>query len=191
MQKECTKDRIMGTALKLFSENGYSAVSMRDIAAVVGIQASTIYHYFPGKREIFLSIISQAQEMTVQYRDRFIQALNSIERVESEPFVRAGMLFVTGYLRNERIEALLHTLESERFHDPEADAVWKSMLFTAPLEHETNTFRTLIARNMLRETDADRLAAEYHGIAMIGYFTGNLERMAEGLRAFYQRVFFK
>lgn len=128
--------------------------------------------------------------MTVQYRDRFTQAPDNIERVDCEPFVRAGMLFVTGYLRNERIEALLHTLESERFHDPEAGAVWKkSMLFTAPLEHEANTFRALVSRGLLRETDAERLSAEYHGIIMVGYFTDNLERMAEGLRSFYQRVF--
>ena len=36
-----TKEAIMNTALKMFSEKGYAAVSMRDISGEVGIRASS------------------------------------------------------------------------------------------------------------------------------------------------------
>ena len=47
----------------------------------------------------------------------------------------------------------------------------------------------LAARGEIRETDADRLAGEYHGIIMLGYFTGDTGRMTRDLTAFYNRVF--
>nr|AGS53079.1 transcriptional regulator, TetR/AcrR family [uncultured bacterium contig00036] len=51
-----TKEKIMDAAARLFSDKGYDCVSMRDIAAVVGIQAASIYNHFPSKRDILLSL---------------------------------------------------------------------------------------------------------------------------------------
>ena len=46
-------------------------------------------------------------------------------------------------------------------------------------------------RRVNGSTDADRLAGEYHGIIMLGYFTGDMDRMVRDLTAFYSRVFSK
>jgi len=56
MEAHSTKERIMDTAIVLFSEIGYDLVSMRDIAGKVGIKASSIYNHFPSKRDILLTI---------------------------------------------------------------------------------------------------------------------------------------
>ena len=50
--KEDTKNLIIQNALKLFSEKGFSAVSMRDLAEAVGISVSTIYHYYESKQAL-------------------------------------------------------------------------------------------------------------------------------------------
>ena len=50
-----TKERIIFESLNLFSQKGYDGVSMRDIAAAVGIKGASIYNHFKGKEEIFLS----------------------------------------------------------------------------------------------------------------------------------------
>jgi AcrR family transcriptional regulator len=52
-----TKDLIFYTALRLFSERGYDGVSMRDIAAAVGIKAASIYNHFASKEDIFNSLL--------------------------------------------------------------------------------------------------------------------------------------
>lgn len=49
MEEKNTRELIMQEALDLFAAKGYAAVSMRDIAAAVGIRASSIYHHFSGK----------------------------------------------------------------------------------------------------------------------------------------------
>jgi AcrR family transcriptional regulator len=52
-QEHCgTKDRIINTAIILFSEKGYSKVSVRDIANLVGIKAASLYNHFRSKEEI-------------------------------------------------------------------------------------------------------------------------------------------
>lgn len=55
-----TKDKILYQALKLFSKYGYSDVTMKDVAEVVGIKAPSIYKHFCSKEEIFDTILENA-----------------------------------------------------------------------------------------------------------------------------------
>ena len=119
MPKENTKDTIIREALRLFAEKGYAAVSMRDLAEAVGISASTIYHYYESKQVLFREMVRQANELTVRARDSFFRILGGTEKVECGPFVRAGIMYVTAYLRHEKIDPLLRMLESERFMNPQ------------------------------------------------------------------------
>jgi len=56
MDRPPTKDRIMDAAIVLFSDKGCDKVSMRDIAAEVGIKAASIYNHFPSKQGILKNI---------------------------------------------------------------------------------------------------------------------------------------
>ena len=47
-----TKEKIMRVSAKLFSIKGYEKVTVRVIAAAVGINTASIYRYFLSKREI-------------------------------------------------------------------------------------------------------------------------------------------
>ena len=189
MSSEETKEAIMNTALKMFAEKGYAAVSMRDISGEVGIRASTIYYYFKSKQDIFDALIEMVDKINADLKAGFSKALSLSEKVKCEDFVRVGKLFVTGYLGNEKIGDVLHMLENERFHDPKADEAWKKMLFSDPIGNAKEVFETLHKRKLIKDKDAARLASEYHGILVLGYFTGDLTAMEGSLRAFYKRVF--
>lgn len=189
MSSEETRESIMNTALKMFSEKGYAAVSMRDISGAVGIRASTIYYYFKSKQDIFDALIKTVDSVSEQLKSNFAKALGNSDTVKCEDFVRVGKLFVTGYLNNEKIGTILHMLETERFHDPKADEAWKKMLFIDPIENSKEVFEVLYKRKLIKDKDSNRLAAEYHGIIVLGYFTGDMDSMDGALRAFYKRVF--
>ena len=49
-------DQVLDTATRLFTERGYDAASMRDIAAELAIRPSSLYHHFPGKQHILFAI---------------------------------------------------------------------------------------------------------------------------------------
>lgn len=65
MKQETRKQQIINTAAILFKEKGYSAVTMRDIAKVMGIKASSLYNHIQSKQDILTCIIiSLAEEFT-------------------------------------------------------------------------------------------------------------------------------
>ncbi len=189
MGSDETKELIMKTALDMFSKKGYSAVSMRDISGAVGIRASSIYYYFKGKQDIFDAIVQRADSLTNELKGMFFKALGNSTEVKCESFVLAGKAYVTGYLHNKNIEPLIQMLENERFHDSKANNLWKKMLFDAPIEHEILVFKALFESGIIKNKEAKKLAAEYHGIVMLGYFTDDLKRLEDSLTEFYKRVF--
>lgn len=49
---DITGPRVREAALSLFARHGYAAVSMRQIAAQVGVQAGALYNYTPDKQSL-------------------------------------------------------------------------------------------------------------------------------------------
>lgn len=57
LQEASSRDRILDAALELFSTQGYGGASMRQIAAAVGMRASSLYNHFEGKEAILSALI--------------------------------------------------------------------------------------------------------------------------------------
>lgn len=53
-----TEAAIRKAAIDLISAKGFAAVTLRDIAEHVGIQASSLYRYYPSKNELLTSIVA-------------------------------------------------------------------------------------------------------------------------------------
>ena len=54
---DITGPRIRQAALALFARHGYAAVSMRKIAAEVGVQAGALYNYTPDKQSLLFRLM--------------------------------------------------------------------------------------------------------------------------------------
>lgn len=54
---EITGPRIRAEAQKLFARHGFAAVSMRQIAAAVGVQAGALYLYTPDKEALLFDLL--------------------------------------------------------------------------------------------------------------------------------------
>jgi len=54
-KKKKTRQAIMASAIKLFSEKGFKNTSVDELAKAAGVGKSTIYGYFHTKNEIFLA----------------------------------------------------------------------------------------------------------------------------------------
>jgi AcrR family transcriptional regulator len=59
-----TRAAILSASTQLFAEKGFIGASISDIAEVVGVSKSSIYHYFPSKEAILHDLIDMlAQEI--------------------------------------------------------------------------------------------------------------------------------
>lgn len=57
------RERVLQAAERLFAERGYAAVTLRDIAAAVGIRHASLYHHVPGgKEELFVEVTERSLE---------------------------------------------------------------------------------------------------------------------------------
>ncbi len=54
---ETTEPRVRAAALRLFARHGFAAVSMRQIAADVGVQAGALYNYTPDKQSLLFDLM--------------------------------------------------------------------------------------------------------------------------------------
>lgn len=62
---ECSSTgRILAAAEKLFSEQGYDAVSMNAIAASAGVSKANIFHHFSSKNALYLAVVKEACKET-------------------------------------------------------------------------------------------------------------------------------
>lgn len=54
---DITGPRVRDAALRLFARHGYAAVSMRQIAGEVGVQAGALYNYTPDKQSLLFELM--------------------------------------------------------------------------------------------------------------------------------------
>ncbi len=67
---DITGPRIREAALGLFARHGYAAVSMRQIAGEVGVQAGALYNYTPDKQSLLFRLMrDHMQDLMAAYDD--------------------------------------------------------------------------------------------------------------------------
>lgn len=78
---EITGPLVREAAQHLFARYGYAAVSMRQIAAAVGVQVGTIYTYTPDKQTLLVDLIhGHMQGVIASWQDR--DGDNPIDRLD-------------------------------------------------------------------------------------------------------------
>ena len=162
MQDINRKQQIQGTALDLFSQKGFSAVSIRDICGMVGIKESTIYYHFANKQDIFQALLQEIEEISRTLQEAFGQAIAKVQAVEEEPFVMVGLSFLNSYLLDEQILKFIRMLMIEQHVNEEAAQLYRRILFEAPLTQNAAVFRILMRMGCFAQGDSAYLAEEYY-----------------------------
>ena len=95
--KKDTLARIMPVARKLIADKGYSQTTFKAVGKEVGLSHAALYSYFSSKKDLYLAVFSQTQELLVPH---FIEA------------------FTTGSTLKERIRLTLLSIAIEHEKDP-------------------------------------------------------------------------
>jgi AcrR family transcriptional regulator len=83
MKHQDRKKEIIKNAATLFTNKGYSAVTMRDIAKAVGIKAASLYNHISSKQDILSDIIiSLAEEFTQGMNEILNSPASSVEKLK-------------------------------------------------------------------------------------------------------------
>lgn len=80
-----TRDRILEAAVELFGSRGVDAVSLDDIAGVVGVRKQTVLYWFASKEELVAAVFRHAAEQLTVAIEAAVRAspAEPLERVDS------------------------------------------------------------------------------------------------------------
>lgn len=80
---DITGPRIREAALRLFAQHGYAAVSMRQIAKEVGVQAGALYNYTPDKQSLLFNLMQGHMAELLAAWDAVPRTASALERLRA------------------------------------------------------------------------------------------------------------
>lgn len=160
-----SKEEILLTALKLFAERGFEAVSTSMIARELGITKGALYRHFKNKQAIFDSIIEKMYELDEkQAEDNHVPAKEYEEDKEGYQntafgdlceFVNAQFIFWT---ENEFACLFRRMITIEQFKDARMRKLYQDVIGAGPVRYTADLFGEMMKNGQLGE-EAKELGA--------------------------------
>jgi AcrR family transcriptional regulator len=103
------RQEVLQAAIRLFSEQGYEATSLLEVAEAVGLLKGSLYYYARSKEDLLFAIISE-------FHDEGVRLLAELENSTDDPltkmetFIRSGVIYMLAH----RAEGIIY------FHDAKA-----------------------------------------------------------------------
>lgn len=73
-ERETRKDLIITAATELFREKNFWDISMRDIAGMAGVSASSLYRYFPSRDDLFIeALLIDINKIEILLNERMVR----------------------------------------------------------------------------------------------------------------------
>jgi AcrR family transcriptional regulator len=111
-----TREGILEAAARIFSEKGFHATSMQDIAEAVQLQKASLYHHFSSKQEILVEILDEALDLI----NNRLEIVRSQSLSADEKLRQAMVSYLQTITENQNLAAVL--LLEIRSVDPELKA---------------------------------------------------------------------
>ena len=154
-----TKERILGAALEMFSQNGYAGTNIRELTASLGLGKSSMYRHFASKEEIWNTLLD---DMTAYYAARF-GSPEHLPPVPDSPEELAAMTMrlVELTVHDEKIVMTRKLLMIEHFRDDRARELATKHFLTGLTRMFTPVFAGMMDKGLLRRDDPAMLAFAY------------------------------
>lgn len=99
------RDELVQAALEIFAARGYEAVSLREIAAAVGISHTGLRHHFASKEDLLMAVL--------QFKDAQTLTPDVPEEITGIAWVRASEQVVAANAQRPLLIQLFATLSSQ------------------------------------------------------------------------------
>jgi AcrR family transcriptional regulator len=163
-----TKIKIFDVSIDLFSQRGFDAISVREIAREVGIRESSIYNHYKNKEAILDAII-----------DYFISELaqsgppeEEMERLMETPeiFFEVGAKAFIERMSEPKTEKIWRIISIELYHNEKIRDFYKKVLLEEPIMVWEEIFKKMMEKGVIKSVDPKKMAHEYFYFAIYLFF---------------------
>ena len=165
-----SRENILLTALRLFSQNGYEAVSISDIAGALGLSKGAMYRHFKNKRDLFNQILLRMEEDDAQRAQAF-SLPEEDKSVSPEKYAAASLERVLAFAEAQfaywTADAFAcpfrRMISLERYRSAEMGALYQNYLGAGPLNYTIDLFSSLNVPDSRGSAGAGRVSSQIHG----------------------------
>jgi len=154
-----TKDKILKTALKLFSSKGYKATTVRDIAGAIGIKQSALYNHFKNKDEILETLVSSLTSSAI---------VTIFDDKESQELYKQGKSLLMSIATTFKLisfdgqnEALFKLLMQEIYNNQRIRDIYNEFFYQENVKVLSKHFFMMMQDEMIKSSDPLLLANEF------------------------------
>ena len=165
-----TKENILLAALHLFAREGYTAVSVSDIAGELGFSKAALYRHFKSKRDVFDTILSRMEARDLEQARAYKlpeealqeapEAYTALSLDDVGAFSKAMFRYWT---EDPFASVFRRMLTLEQYRDGEMGKLWQQYLASGPLGYLEDLFVSL---EIPRPKEA---AAEFYAPMLLCY----------------------
>ena len=128
-----TREEILEAATQIFSQKGFHATSMQDIAEAVNLQKASLYYHISSKQEILVVVLDQAIDLLIER----MQEVMALPLPTDKKLKRAMQVYLGSLLEHRDLAAVLllehRSLEPDLLeqHIPRRDrfeSLWRDLL---------------------------------------------------------------
>lgn len=157
-----TKEKILDISLELFSQRGYSAVSIRDICKGVGIKESSVYYHFENKQSIFDVLLDRFSEIAKGMMAQLENGLTEEQNSFSDGINTVSTCFFEQYLMNDFCNRVMRIMFIEQFNNEDVRELYQHWLMDEPLNFQKKIFFVLMSIGIIQNCDSEYLAVKYY-----------------------------
>lgn len=197
MARRNTKELILLEALKLFADKGYDGVTVRDIAAEVGIRQSSLYKHFESKQDIFDTLVETMKNRFPQSSASFQLPDGELQETAKE-YAARGTEFLKKtseeifhfYLKDPYVSQFRKMLSIEKYRSPEIDRIYREVYMETAISYQTALFGEMIAQDLMRQADANIMALQFFApiFLLLNQYDGIPEKEAEALETLGRHI---
>lgn len=169
--QQALRRAVLDAALALFKESGLAGVTMRGVAARVGVSAMALYHYFPSKDALLYGLWEATIDELQAELTQAMALAGPQARARLRAWVDAFFSYYEAHPENYRLVFMMDTHESESSSPP-----WAEL----PAYLQVLQAGTSLSRDVARELGGDghesrlRQAGELRLSMSVGYLHSRL-----------------
>ena len=154
-----TKERILYSALDLFSEKGYDGVGVDLIAENAGLKGPSLYRHYKGKEDIFSSLIDMVES---HYTKGFGLKNTEVGFPESmDDLIENAMGRIQSTMHDDVIRKTRRILAMEQFRSERMAEMTTRYHLENLQEMYTGIFMGFMEKGILKKDDPELIALEF------------------------------
>ena len=149
-RKEARPAEIVAAALQLFSDRGFAATRLEDVATVAGVSKGTGYLYFDSKEQLFEAVVREAITPNIARAEALVDGFEG-----PTPDLLRGLFAFVGEVLETPLTGVMKLIVSESGNFPQLARMYANLVLRRAFALMRRILERGVARGEFRPLDPD------------------------------------